>query len=84
MRRMGSERGPEFRDVDLSAYKGFHITESHRVEFRADAFNAFNFANYGTPNRTVSNSGSPNANWGQITSTMGNQRILQLGLNYRF
>ncbi len=80
----GSERGPEFRDVDLSAYKGFHITESQRVEFRADAFNALNFANYGTPNRQVSNSGSPNANWGRITSTMGYQRILQLGLNYRF
>jgi hypothetical protein len=80
----GSERGPKFRDVDLSAYKDFHITESHRVEFRADAFNAFNIANYGTPNRQVSDSGAPNANWGRITSTMGNQRILQLGLNYRF
>lgn len=76
----GSERGPGFNNIDLSVYKSFDITENQRLDFRADAFNAFNFANYGNPSTNVSNVNS----FGQITGTKGNQRIMQLALNYHF
>lgn len=76
----GSEIGPGFKNIDLAGYKSFDITENQRLDFRADAFNAFNFANYGNPNGDTSNP----AAFGQITGTKGNQRILQLALNYHF
>ena len=77
----GSERGPGFRNIDISAFKAFHFTESQSLEFRADGYNAFNFANYGNPDTTVTD-----ANFGQISGTRnGNgQRIMQFGLNYHF
>ncbi len=75
----GSERGPGFENIDLSGFKAFHITDSQNLEFRADAFNAFNFASYSNPDTGVNDS-----NFGQITSTRNNPRTLQLALNYRF
>ncbi len=77
--RPGTERGPGFKNIALSGYKAFTITENQRIEFRADAFNAFNFANYGNPD-----TGTSDTNFGVINGTKGNQRILQLALNYHF
>jgi Carboxypeptidase regulatory-like domain/TonB dependent receptor len=77
----GSEIGPGFRQIDISAFKAFNFTEHQDVEFRADAFNAFNFANYGNPDTGVTDS-----NFGVISGTRNSngQRIIQLGLNYKF
>jgi hypothetical protein len=75
----GSERGPGFENIDLSGFKAFHFTDSQSLEFRADAFNAFNFASYNNPDTGVND-----ANFGQINSTRNNPRTLQLALNYRF
>jgi len=75
----GSERGPGFENIDLSGFKIFHVTDSQNLEFRADAFNAFNFASYSNPDTGVNDS-----TFGQIRSTRNNPRTLQLALNYRF
>jgi hypothetical protein len=58
-----SLRGPSFWQSDLSLFKKFGLTESTRVEFRAEAFNIFNHVNLGLPNSQVND-----ANAGRITS----------------
>lgn len=75
-----TERGPGLATVDFSAFKNFPMpyAESHRLEFRAEAFNIFNRANLNNPN-TVRTS----ALFGRIT-TAGDPRILQFGLRYSF
>jgi len=35
--------------VDIALAKNFRITESKRLQIRADAFNAFNHVNYNDP-----------------------------------
>ena len=44
----GPVRGPGFADVDLSLQKNFPITETVRLQFRADFLNAFNRVNLNT------------------------------------
>jgi hypothetical protein len=39
---ISSERGPGYRQIDMSLSKKFSITESKYLEFRFDAINAFN------------------------------------------
>jgi hypothetical protein len=43
--------------VDLSLFKSFAITEARRVEFRAEAFNAFNTPQFNNPNASIGFSG---------------------------
>jgi hypothetical protein len=42
-------RGPSFTNFDIGIAKHFAITEKIAMEFRADAFNAFNHVNFGLP-----------------------------------
>lgn len=44
----GPVRGPGYADVDLSLQKNFSITETTRLQFRADFLNAFNRTNLNT------------------------------------
>ena len=41
--------GPDLRDVDLSFAKDTTLTETFRLQFRAEIFNIFNRANFGGP-----------------------------------
>jgi outer membrane receptor protein involved in Fe transport len=76
----GSERGPGFQNIDLSLFKAFRLYEEHRIEFRADAYNAFNMTSLGNPDTGVAN-----ATFGRINGTRtNNQRTMQLTLNYKF
>ena len=76
----GSERGPGFKNIDLSLFKVFPLYEEHRIEFRADAYNALNITSLGNPDTNVSS-----ATFGTINGTRtNNQRTLQLTLNYKF
>jgi hypothetical protein len=75
----GSERAPGFRQVDLSAFKTFKITEAQSLELRGEAFNALNIASYGPPNNNLY---SPQL--GLITNTNSSQRIMQVSMHYRF
>ena len=46
----GAFIGPNLRTVDLSAMKNFRIAERANIQFRAEAFNILNRANFGVPN----------------------------------
>lgn len=72
--------GPAYANTDLSLFKAFVMpySEKHRVEIRAEFFNAFNRVNLGNPNTTLTN-----ALFGRITAA-GDPRILQLGARYSF
>jgi hypothetical protein len=59
-------RGPGFFETDLSVYRTFFITERVQFQFRAEALNALNHANFANPNSDINN-----ANFGFITATTG-------------
>lgn len=42
-------RGPGFTNLDSSIFKEFNLSEGTRIEFRAEAFNAFNSAQFQNP-----------------------------------
>jgi len=67
--------GPGIINLDFSALKDFVITESLRVQFRAEAFNAPNHPNWALPDGNVT---SPN--FGKVRGTRADMRNLQFGL----
>jgi hypothetical protein len=72
-------RGPKQINTDLSIMKLFPITESQKVEFRAEFFNLFNNVNFANPVNVVSS-----GNFGQIASTTTGPRVIQFALKYNF
>ena len=40
-------RNPSFNEVDTTLSKSFRITERHKLQFRAEAYNLFNHPNFG-------------------------------------
>ncbi len=73
--------GPGLISLDASLLKDFRLTEGTGLQFRAEALNVINHANFANPN---TQNGS--ATFGQITSLIsGNQsRIIQLALHFQF
>jgi hypothetical protein len=77
---VGTERGPAFRNMDLSLFKTFSlIGESQSLDFRSDFFNVFNLASYADPSNSITST-----NFGQITSTRSLQRQIQFSARYHF
>ena len=72
-------RGPGFKNFDLGMFKNFNFTEQWRLQFRAEAFNAFNNTNFSNPGGSF---GTPN--FGRSTGTANAQRSIQLGLKLYF
>jgi outer membrane receptor protein involved in Fe transport len=70
--------GPGRKVVDLSLAKSFEMPSGHRIQFRIEAFNAFNWVNWGNPNGTLGNS-----NFGIISSAQA-AREMQVSLKYLF
>jgi hypothetical protein len=70
--------GPSNKVLNLALDKTFHLAESINLEFRAEAFNAFNHPNFGRPTPDVQS-----ASFGQI-STAGPGRQVQFGLKLMF
>lgn len=68
--------GPNLRNLDLSLSKSFSITESKRLQFRAESFNFTNTPAFGQPAATLNGLGV-----GQITSA-GDPRRIQFGLKF--
>ena len=75
--------GPGFGSVDLSLAKSFKITERAKLEFRWDAFNAFNRENLGGPNATIT-PGNPNSPAGKIFGIVDFRRRMQIGAHITF
>jgi hypothetical protein len=73
-------RGPSQKSVDFSIIKVLRVTESNRIEFRAEFFNLFNTVNFSLPNNNMSVPGTV----ARITSTSSGPRVLQFALKYGF
>ena len=79
---------PGQRNLDFSVYKNFSVTESVRVQFRSEFFNAFNTPYFGSP-RGISYSNStqltPDGTTnGEIRRLRTPMRIIQFGLKLFF
>jgi hypothetical protein len=80
----GVYQGPGLATVDLSLMKSTTIGEKASLQFRAEAFNLLNHANYGTPNAAVFSSTGVNPSVGLINATVTPSRQIQLGLKLIF
>ena len=88
--------GPGYADWDLSLLKDTHLTESTRLQFRAEFFNVLNHTNLSLPNEVVYTAGPTQGTAatqstaaafgtpGVITSTANTARQIQLGLKLLF
>jgi hypothetical protein len=76
-----SLRGPDYQTLDLGLHKTFTITNRVRTQFRFEAFNALNHANFNNPEGNRSS-----GNFGRISSLApgAEARILQLALRTWF
>jgi hypothetical protein len=74
-------RGPGFWNVDLGLFRSVDLPRSVRVQFRFEALNALNHANYANPGNNISDPGT----FGFITNTTGyGERNLRLGVRVSF
>jgi hypothetical protein len=77
--------GPGFNNADLSITKNLKLWENASAQFRVEAFDLLNHANFGQPGNVVGGPG-----FGRITNTRfqtgesGSSRQLQLGLKVVF
>ena len=78
---------PGFQNWNLGLFKKFAFTERVGMQFRAEAFNAFNHPNWGGASGGSGSTGvqfNPNnANFGKVT-TKGSERNMQLSLRLFF
>src|SRR6185503_3522551 len=72
-------RGPGFFETDLSLYRTFTFSESVKLQFRAEALNATNHANFANPQAD-----SSNAAFGFINNTTGPNQSRQWRFGMRF
>lgn len=70
---------PGIQTLDLAIARSFHFTERLGFQFRAEAFNALNKTNLGTPNRFVNT-----PQFGTITMAMTPGREIQLSARLSF
>ena len=81
-------RGPNLFNVDTSLFKRIPIRESVTLQFRAEAFNVLNRANFAYPNFVVFQGNANNYSYsdsaGQITSTATPSRQIQFALKLMF
>ena len=71
-------------NFDFAIFKRttFGPSERMNVEFRTEFFNLFNHAQFAAPNGVCCTSN--NANFGVVTATLGNPRLIQFGLKFAF
>jgi hypothetical protein len=77
--RFSAVSSPGQRSWDFSLVKNFPIREGVRMQFRADAYNAWNHTNFNAPNTTPTNTA-----FGRITGTAGDSRNWQMSLKAVF
>jgi hypothetical protein len=71
--------GPGYRNLDLMLRKRFQIHENRFLQFRLEAYNVFNQVRFAIPETNLAD-----PNFGIISATQGNPRLLQLALRYQF
>jgi hypothetical protein len=83
--------GPNLRTLDLALSKSTRwarLGRGSRLEFRVEAFNVFNRANFGAPSLTAfagtADDERPFATFGRISSTVTSSRQVQLGARIVF
>ena len=77
--------GPGLNNWDMAILKDTKITETKTLQFRFEAFNIFNHAQFSA--NASSGFGDVNATgfgFGTISATYGNPRVLQAGLKFLF
>jgi hypothetical protein len=72
-------RSPSIRNWDLSVFKDFRLTERFRLQFRTEAFNAFNTVRFGSPDTSVTS-----LNFGVVATQANSPRQIQFGLKLLF
>jgi len=81
---------PGLANFDFSVVKNISLTESKSLQFRAEAFNLFNHANFNRPGpltesiRLFNASGARVASAATIRSTITDSRQIQFGLKFTF
>jgi hypothetical protein len=77
--------GPGTRQIDFSLFKSFTFAESRRLEFRAEAFNAFNTPQFNNPNASIGFSGVARiTSAGSPTVYLRTSRQIQLAVKLYF
>jgi hypothetical protein len=72
-------RGPGTTNFDISVFKNTRFFERYQLQFRAEAFNAFNRVQFGNPNTNINSTA-----FGVISTQQNSPRNLQLGLRLLF
>jgi hypothetical protein len=76
---LGSLRGPAFWQWDQSVSRQFRISATQQIEIRVEAFNVTDSLRLGNPIASLSD-----ARFGQIRSSNGGPRVMQVALRYIF
>jgi hypothetical protein len=79
--RRRSFSGPGMENLDATLSRNFNIHDGHAIEFRAEAFNVFNHAQFFGAAAVEGNISS--GTFGQAVSAMS-PRLMQLALRYSF
>jgi hypothetical protein len=81
-------RGPSVYNVDLSLFKSFPVREGWNLQFRFEAFNAFNIQNFDVPSSLTVNTNATQvaAGVGRVTTLAAGTtpRQMQFGLRFVF
>jgi hypothetical protein len=72
-------RAQLYRDLDVSVFKQFPVTERSLLQFRAEFFNVTNTETFGIPSTTIDTSSG-----GIVTSSASTPRQIQFALKYNF
>jgi hypothetical protein len=76
------------RDLDISLYKIFEITERMKLRFDVASYNVFNKAQLGMPNvpdiESVRTQQDVRDSFGQVTNTVNTPRQFQFGVRFIF
>lgn len=82
--RRNSLVGPGLVNLDFSAFKNTYVSEKLTIQFRVEAFNVANRANFLPPSSTdlFSSTGAPVSTYGKITAESTSAREIQFGLKF--
>jgi hypothetical protein len=74
-------RGPGQKNVDLSLFKNFPVTQMSTVQFRAEIFNIGNWENFNNPNNNLA---VPSTVATTPALSSSGPRVIQFALKYKF